>query len=115
MSTKVTIVCKSGESLLEAIRLSGSFIPSPCGGKGICGKCKVDVEGIGVVRACGFYPDHAIVVIMPEPSVMQVLTESCWPDPEPEPDIFSSDDPHFLGLAVDLGTTTVVVFLDDLR
>lgn len=115
MSTKVTIVCKSGESLLEAIRLSGSFIPSPCGGKGICGKCKVDVEGIGVVRACGFYPDHAIVVIMPEPSVMQVLTESFWPDPEPEPDIFSSDDPRFLGLAVDLGTTTVVVFLDDLR
>ncbi|TSA35137.1 MAG: DUF4445 domain-containing protein [Porphyromonadaceae bacterium] len=115
MSTKISITCTPGESLLEAIREKGSFIPSPCGGKGICGKCKVDVEGLGVLRACGFYPDHDVVVNVPEPSVMQILTESFWPDPEPARDVFSSEDPRFLGLAVDLGTTTVVVFLDDLR
>jgi uncharacterized 2Fe-2S/4Fe-4S cluster protein (DUF4445 family) len=46
---------------------------------------------------------------------MQVLTESFWPDPEPEFDPFPDDDPQFLGLAVDLGTTTVAVFLENIR
>jgi len=111
----VIIVCKPGESLLEAIHKRGTYIPSPCGGKGICGKCKVDVEGIGVVNACGFYPDHDVVVNIPESSVMHVLTESFLPDPEPIYDVFPLNDPRFLGLAVDLGTTTVAVFLDNLR
>ncbi|MCX6225720.1 MAG: ASKHA domain-containing protein [Bacteroidia bacterium] len=115
MFTKLKIVCAPGESLLHSIREKGAYVHAPCGGKGICGKCKVDVEGIGMTRACGFYPDHEVVVNIPEPSVMQVLTESFWPDPEPDPDIFPTDNPYLLGLAVDLGTTTVVVFLDDLK
>jgi uncharacterized 2Fe-2S/4Fe-4S cluster protein (DUF4445 family) len=72
------------------------------------------VEDIGLVQACSFYPDQEVTVTIPEPSVMQVLTESFWPDPEPEPDLFPPENLLFLGLAVDLGTTTVVVFLDDL-
>ena len=115
MITKIPILPSSGESLFEAIRRKGAYIPSPCGGKGICGKCTVVIEDIGAVRACGYYPVHDIMVTIPEPSVMQVLTESFWPDPEPVPDIFPAGDLPFLGLAVDLGTTTVVVFLDDLR
>lgn len=115
MFDKLKIAFVPGVSLLEAIRAKGAYVPSPCGGKGICGKCKVDVGGFGVVRACGFYPEQDVEVNIPEPSVMQVLTESFWPDPEPEPDHFAVADLRFLGLAVDLGTTTVVVFLDDLR
>ena len=115
MFTKQKITYTPGESLLAAIRNKGSFIPSPCGGKGICGKCRVEVEEVGMVRACSYYPDHDVIVKIPVPSVMQVLTESFWPDPEPRPDVFPNADPLFLGLAVDLGTTTVVVFLEDLR
>jgi len=73
------------------------------------------VEGTGVVQACSYYPDRDVTVSFNEPSPMQILTESFWPDPEPVPDIFREADEHFLGLAVDLGTTTVVVFLDDLK
>lgn len=115
MVKKCRIVAAPGESLLDAIRKKGSFVPAPCGGKGICGKCRVVVDGIGVVLACGFYPESEVVIKIPEPSVMQVLTESFWPDPEPVPDIFQAGNDQFLGLAVDLGTTTVVVFLEDLR
>jgi uncharacterized 2Fe-2S/4Fe-4S cluster protein (DUF4445 family) len=110
---KVTIPPKS--SLLSSIRNQGAYIPAPCGGKGICGKCKVQVEGYGTVRACSFYPDHEVLVTLPQPSVMQVLTESFWPDPEPKPDVWTGNDPRSLGLAVDLGTTTVVVFLEHLE
>lgn len=115
MFTKINLVCAPGQSLLAAIRERGEFIQAPCGGKGICGKCKVMVEGVGVVRACGYYPEHEVQVSIEEPSVMQVLSESFWPDPEPHPDVLPDDDPHFLGVAVDLGTTTVVVFLDHLQ
>lgn len=115
MSKKQSITPLPGESLLAALRREGSFVHAPCGGKGICGKCKVEVEGVGAVRSCGYYPDREVMVTAPQPSVMEVLTESFWPDPEPVPDQFQEDNPHFLGLAVDLGTTTVVVFLDDMR
>jgi uncharacterized 2Fe-2S/4Fe-4S cluster protein (DUF4445 family) len=114
MFKKLTLLCGPGESLLSAIRSQGSYIASPCGGKGICGKCKVEVEGIGEVLACGFFPDREVMVRIPQPSVMQVLTESFWPNPEPQADVFPDDSPNHLGLAVDVGTTTVVVFLDDL-
>ena len=115
MFNKQKIISASGESLLSAIRSQGEYIQAPCGGKGICGKCKVDVQDVGIVRACAYFPDGEVVVNIPQPSVMQVLTESFWPDPEPQPDNFPDNDPRFLGLAVDLGTTTVVVFLEDLR
>jgi uncharacterized 2Fe-2S/4Fe-4S cluster protein (DUF4445 family) len=115
MFTRLKVVPSLGESLFVSLRKMGWFIPSPCGGNGICGKCRIEVEGTGWVRACGFFPDGEVFVNVPEPSPMQVLTESFWPDPEPEYDAFPPDDPCFLGFAVDLGTTTVVVFLDDLR
>jgi uncharacterized 2Fe-2S/4Fe-4S cluster protein (DUF4445 family) len=115
MFKKLSIKSKSGESLLSAIRSQGQYIQAPCGGKGICGKCKVEVVDVGIVRACEYFPAGEVLVNMPQPSVMQVLTESFWPDPEPLPDIFPDQDPQCFALAIDLGTTTVVVFLEDLR
>lgn len=115
MSQKKNIKVEKGLSLLSAIRAAGDYIQAPCGGKGICGKCKVEVEGVGVVRACDYYPVGEVAVNLAQPSTMQVLTESFWPDPEPVPDILPDHVSGYLGLAVDLGTTTVVVFLEDLR
>ncbi len=105
----------AGERLLDAIRRSGLHVHAPCGGKGICGKCVVDVSGIGRVKSCSFYPDRDLLVTIPGPSAMEILTESFWPEREPVPDILPAGDYHDLGLAVDVGTTTVVVFLEDLR
>jgi len=115
MPTTVRIVPQSGESLLNGLRRKGVFVTAPCGGKGICGKCTVEVEGVGWVKACGFYPDKEIRVTVPEVSPMLILTESFWPDPEPPFDPFPPGAQQDLGLAIDLGTTTVVVFLEDIQ
>jgi uncharacterized 2Fe-2S/4Fe-4S cluster protein (DUF4445 family) len=41
----------SGENLLSHLRSKGYKLPSPCGGKGVCGKCKVRViEGGETLR-----------------------------------------------------------------
>jgi len=37
--------CKSETSLLEASRMANILLPSACGGRGVCGKCKVRTEG----------------------------------------------------------------------
>ena len=94
MKVKVSIDGKiveidKGRSLLEAIRLSGIRVTSPCGGKGTCGKCLVrlsmkaeegeltvaeerllDKEDIeqGYRLACQIFPEHDIDVEIPEES-----------------------------------------------
>ncbi|MCL2741595.1 MAG: 2Fe-2S iron-sulfur cluster-binding protein, partial [Oscillospiraceae bacterium] len=41
------IEAEEGTSLLEALLANGYAPPSPCGGKGTCGKCKVRVSYAG--------------------------------------------------------------------
>ncbi|RLG72884.1 MAG: metal-binding protein, partial [Methanobacteriota archaeon] len=36
---------EKGESLIKAASLAGVSIDSVCGGKGVCGRCKVQVKG----------------------------------------------------------------------
>jgi Na+-transporting NADH:ubiquinone oxidoreductase subunit NqrF len=38
---QVTVVLDQGESIFEAAKRVGVFIPSECGGKGTCGRCRV--------------------------------------------------------------------------
>jgi ferredoxin len=33
-----------GASLLDTMRLDGIDLEAPCGGKGVCGKCRVIIE-----------------------------------------------------------------------
>jgi uncharacterized 2Fe-2S/4Fe-4S cluster protein (DUF4445 family) len=46
---------------------------------------------------------------------LQILTESFWPDNTPELDLIREKEQLDLGLAIDLGTTTIAVFLEDLQ
>lgn len=43
LPSKRTIHVPVGTALLEAIRLAGIYSAVPCGGKGVCGKCRVRV------------------------------------------------------------------------
>jgi len=46
---KEEVVCKKGTVLLEALtKEQTAFIDTPCGGKGLCGKCKVKAAGEGL-------------------------------------------------------------------
>ncbi|HWR13589.1 MAG TPA: ASKHA domain-containing protein [Terriglobales bacterium] len=43
------VVVKAGTTLLDAGRLAGLLLSANCGGVGICGKCRVNVKGDGLL------------------------------------------------------------------
>ncbi len=110
-SVKV-VESSGGASLLEILRKEKSKVYSPCGGKGTCGKCLVNVKDEGEVISCRYYPEKDIEVILPgeeEANILVHQTEYL----EDVPFIrgegkYHSDNP--LGIAIDIGTTTVVLY-----
>lgn len=77
------------ENLLQALKRQGTYLIAPCGGKGICGKCRLIVsEGkfhssptgklsaeevkAGIVLACRTYPESDITVVIPKESQLVV-------------------------------------------
>ncbi|MCL2175402.1 MAG: ASKHA domain-containing protein [Treponema sp.] len=74
LPANITIESQAGSSLLEAARRIGVFIETPCGGKGTCQKCNVQITGSGErgedkkrqVLICQFIvPDYDIIVELP--------------------------------------------------
>ena len=58
----------AGSSLLEAARLAGVFVETPCGGKGTCQKCRVRITANGEQYALlcqAAVPDEAVTVALP--------------------------------------------------
>jgi uncharacterized 2Fe-2S/4Fe-4S cluster protein (DUF4445 family) len=105
-----------GASLLGILRRNGYEPYAPCGGKGTCGKCITEVSGEGNVVSCTFFPGRDIEVILPDRTEAEILTdqtEYLYDLPlEPENTIYNSPQPY--GVAVDVGTTTVVMYFLDL-
>ena len=117
-------------TFLEAIRMVGLHLPSDCGGAGTCGKCSlvlqpapkptpVDERHIssdelaqGVRLAC----QHRVmsetrVVITQQRGEVQILTEGISRQEDWTPDPGSKG---CYGIAIDLGTTTIVAYLLEL-
>lgn len=105
-----------GSTLLLTLRSLGYNIYSPCGGNGKCGKCKVWLKGEGSVTSCLFMVDRDLEVVLPDPVEARVLTSqyehslSLTTDPGEA----ASLSTYPLGVAVDIGTTTVVLYLINL-
>ncbi len=100
-----------GIQLLDALRAANVTIDAPCGGNGTCGKCRVmvhDEEGVGYKLACEAPVTDGMEVVVEQARPMEVSTSgaSCsW----------SADgEPGEYGVAIDVGTTTVVCRLVDL-
>lgn len=70
MPDQITLQTTQGKSLLEACFEGGIFLDSPCGGKGTCGKCRVELDGQSVL-ACQVPVDRDMVVTIPEGSRLQ--------------------------------------------
>ncbi len=113
-----SITASSDQTLLEAIRGCGAHIDAPCAGNGTCRQCTVRVSGFcrdksGEVRlydneealSCCLYPAGELFITTKEAQGSKVLTD--------EIDIPAGGDG--LGLAVDIGTTTVAAYLYDLK
>lgn len=101
----------SGCNLLEFLRTEGYDISAPCGGHGLCGKCKVLLktgEDMRQVNACQtVLTDDCEVYLSADESAIS------WNDADKSLP-FEAGRAGF-GAAVDLGTTTVAVSLYDLQ
>ncbi|MBN1926617.1 MAG: DUF4445 domain-containing protein [Prolixibacteraceae bacterium] len=106
------IETKPGFSLLDILQQNGYSIYAPCGGKGTCGKCRVKIKGEGTVLACTYQPDHDIEVILPGKEEARILTAQTdfLEDLPADNDKNNHLSPNPYGVAIDLGTTTVVLY-----
>ena len=117
----------SRDSILDLASKAGIHLTAPCGGKGTCGKCKIMIEegkiGTGNMTsltgkdrkegyylACTTYPESGLKVIIPgssRPGKHQILDHSH----AVEKGVLTGD----AGIAIDVGTTTVIAHLVDLK
>ncbi len=111
----------------EAVRLVGLHLPSDCGGGGTCGKCSLvlqpapkptlndekrissDELAQGVRLACQHkVTEDTRVVLTKQRGEVQILTEGIS---RQEEWILDSEGKGRYGIAIDLGTTTIVAYL----
>lgn len=127
-----------GEILLDVLRRSGKPVTAPCGGKGTCGKCSVYIKDVGDTLACQFIVKENSVVTLPSALQFTILDKShhskiiendaglqvrlendfkivSYKNQEIIREAYEDTSNKKFGLAIDVGTTTVVVFLEDLQ
>ncbi|MBN2214709.1 MAG: DUF4445 domain-containing protein [Bacteroidales bacterium] len=116
-SEKIEIIeTGTGLSLLDILRKNGYPVYAPCGGKGTCGKCMVNIKGKGNVISCTYYPDENIEVILPgvnETNILISQTEYLEDLPFKNNNKHISSKPY--GVAIDIGTTTLVLYFLNLH
>ncbi len=113
-----------GANLVEAAGLVGIILNTVCGQKGACRKCAVILQPENQsVLACQYRIHDDLTVLVPPDSRFaehKILTEGISRVGATEPDIYkkylpaAADYPIF-GIAADIGTTTVVVKLIDMK
>lgn len=107
---------EDGKNLLQCIQENETAFFAPCGGNGTCGKCRVKIINDGHVTSCLYDVHKDIEVLLPEVLEMKVLSsqyhlsKSIWPEPLPALNLTAL--PY--GLAIDIGTTTMVFYLVNL-
>ncbi len=111
-----------GSTLLDVLRGRDFGVYAPCGGEGTCGKCVVAIREPGhadrsMVTSCLYAVDRDIEVDLPDAAETEVLATQYEKLREmpPEPGAASTHSPNAIGAAIDLGTTTIVVHLADLK
>ncbi|PKQ63916.1 hypothetical protein BZG02_07855 [Labilibaculum filiforme] len=112
---KLTKNFKTGESLLKILLDHNMPITANCGGKGTCGKCKVDVKEEGIVLACQHYPEHDFEVHLPNTGEAKILSTHMLNDEMNTSESTLAESENNYGLAIDIGTTSVVFYWVNLQ
>ncbi len=111
-----TIETEGNDSLLQILRTHGFELFTPCGGNGTCGKCKVWQKGEGSITACVHHVTESMEIILPDIKEAQILVDqhvhTLSVPFNPGPSMGLSYLPH--GVAIDLGTTSLVFYLVNL-
>jgi len=109
-----------GATLLEAAGQAGIVLNTTCGGKGICKKCTVKLEPEGrEVLACQYTVHRNLTVVVPFASrffEQKILQHGIDTTSDVIPSIYKryrrkDSTEQIYGLAVDIGTTTIVAKL----
>ncbi|MBN2138643.1 MAG: DUF4445 domain-containing protein [Sedimentisphaerales bacterium] len=113
----------SGATLVEAAGQAGIVLNTTCGGTGTCKKCMVIVEPGGeAVLACQYRVESDLTVTVPVESrffEQKILKHGVESEIDVRPNVFrkytaGNADKRIFGVAVDIGTTTVVAKLVDM-
>lgn len=134
-----TVEAAEGLTVRKCLLEAGIFVDAPCGGRGRCGKCKVTLSGslspvseeerrllsemelsAGVRLACLARPTGAFEVTLPQQQPMEIETGSIAGLPlnegiHPLSAAALPTSGAALGVAVDIGTTTLAMLFYDLR
>ena len=118
---KITVITQQGVSvigsvegstLLDILRQNGYSVYAPCGGKGTCGKCTVNIRDEGEIISCRYIPDRDIGVYLPEENEANILvhqTDYLEDLPLNTGHLLSTGSFSY-GVAIDAGTTTLVFY-----
>jgi uncharacterized 2Fe-2S/4Fe-4S cluster protein (DUF4445 family) len=109
--THKEVEVEAGQTVLDALQAERVDIQATCGGKGKCGRCQVlvkDEEGLNYRLACTTKVADGMEVIVERTGAMEVLQSGATED------FPVSEGATGYGLAIDIGTTTVVAYLHDL-
>lgn len=125
---KKEVIPEDGESLLSLLKRAGAYLESPCGGRGICGKCMVNVrkkgeKGFKSLLACRTPAQGGMEVEeFFAQEAMEIVEEGLKAELEINPPfelyskVFKGKIPEKpCGIAIDIGTTTVVLSLLDMN
>jgi uncharacterized 2Fe-2S/4Fe-4S cluster protein (DUF4445 family) len=107
----ITVSARAGANLLDVIQTAGIYIEASCGGIGRCGKCKVFANGAELL-ACETIVTKDLNVFIPTASAEQGYEILAGSDSEQS--VAATHCAHKYAIAVDIGTTTIVVKLIDL-
>ena len=132
-----TISAESGQTLLEALVGAGVLLRADCGGRGRCGKCKIRIIEPGNFENQDELPESGVLtqaeiedgfrlgcrvdvlgdmtVDIPEASMLTPEVAQKGPTTLPETIPISQPPTAPFGIAVDLGTTTIALYLCDLN
>lgn len=88
LTTGKTLTAAPGQSVLEALKSQGIYLVASCGGKGVCGKCRIrvlegeleseagkltpDERASGLAPACRSFPKGDVAIEIPESSRLVV-------------------------------------------
>ncbi|MBQ2047661.1 MAG: 2Fe-2S iron-sulfur cluster binding domain-containing protein, partial [Schwartzia sp.] len=113
-----TVCIFDDATIMDAEREAALGFEYPCGGTGTCGKCMVDIEVDGVksrVKACSTKVSDGMIVTLPENNEHdEVMTSGIAGTVTLSPALDGFDVASPLGVAFDIGTTTIAAYLLDL-
>lgn len=118
---RIAVPARAGETLLSALQRAGAAVQAPCGGAGTCGKCAVDVARAGAGDA-GWERVLACQTVAVPGMLVRAAAGARGLRVDDEAAVAAAALERFdrdaaargeLGIAIDLGTTTVAAYLFD--